>query len=53
MSLRQGEIKKRFFFCWQPTTELGLVFVSWIAVVGGLWLAFQVFTNKEIIGFLP
>lgn len=48
MSLRQGEIKKGLYFRWQPTAELALVFVSWITVVGGLWLAFQVFTTQKV-----
>ena len=37
-----------FQFRWQPSAELALVVLTWIAVVAGLWTAFQGFTTQRV-----
>lgn len=37
-----------FALQWKPSWEIGFVLLSWLLVIGGLWMAFKIFTIQNV-----
>jgi len=48
MAAQSRQIQNILTIRWQPTAEIGFVLLSWLLVIAGLSLAFQIFTTQRV-----